>query len=220
MANEQKHIKGSNIKGHVRVNGPGDFIGGTKIINQGLSGPEINELIKLYRDQFKCEQLNLEQLRSKLDELRLNTAYLNEWKTVHDNLTNIFTSTDTFSKILREMSFQELRKSDVLCHWRSIKMYINTYRDWAKGVKFIGKPYKETKKGYVGEDWAVHVIQAADTIISLIKINRGESIKASSLRESIIDLENKSLEHLYRVDKRLLETAKSIMEISQEIFRA
>jgi hypothetical protein len=203
-----------HIGGNVNFRDGGDLVGRDKY---GADGEEISKIIETLLKHIPRNNVSPEDLDNALRKIRVCSEQINEWKSVHDFLTDIFTATEAFLDLVkRSRDVQDIPTKELNSSWRVLRRKVELYRIFASNIKHIGRRYeKRSDDAIQGEPWAVQIIQKVEQIqIDLEK----ETIRVLSMANLLLELKDLTLDHLYMADKLLLEHASAMTVVSQNFF--
>lgn len=230
--------EGSYVEGTARIEGGGDWVGGSK----GLSGVEISQIIETLLKHFPESILQPTQLDSTLDQIIRFHESLYEWKELHNHLDVISNAFSPFAKQIErsEVTRKIPETREILNYWYPVSERIGSFLLWAQSVHHIGLRYEVLDdKSMLGERWAVRISKLRNDIeehLGLGKTKYGSSSRSGApkglqrllfrlfgleilwlreLGELSRVFEHAATEQMHHADKKLREAATELYNLSQ-----
>lgn len=203
-----------------------DLVGRDKI---GLDGEEVKGIIEVLLKNIPRSALGAEQLDRALGQFREYHERLHEWKELHNYLSEILRTFDSFrvqaDRWTTGGSLDPLRQS-----WQSVNQQVEILLDWAKTIKHIGTPYRELANAREGEDWAVKIDDLQNALSEFLRFDKAPGGKSPfgglfgqksdewyRLHELASSFNNATVMYLHRADKNLRDTATYLYNLSRNV---
>jgi hypothetical protein len=223
--------------------------------------PELVEKVRELRPYF---QLNLqrlaheliqpgdpklEELDSLIDQFRNYTEMLREWKELHNHLNDLLVSYGQFAINIERYAMigKPISQNEIVWlqnGWRPIHLKLSIILVWAKGIRYIDKPFEVLESGdRQGAKWAVELYEFQDIVADsvsqhpeLLFTQKGNSNKWHRILRSIANSSEQTLlwsqwwqsllentrkfddtirRHLYLADKELRKSASDLHDLSK-----